>query len=304
MHKIKSPMLLTDLQTALRNLRATWPHPWPGLPRLLDDCLQQLGHGLGRPASEVTAPIWLCMQALAQAIESDGQARSAQGLEPAYHNRLHMADALLALTALLLETRGDPASTVPASSPTTNVAPADIAHGARIAHNEWLAMLAMLGHDFLHDGTVNTTPSELEWRSVRQLQPLMAAHGMSAGDAQIIEHLILQTDPVGVAASHQKIAGRDFSIHDLDCLTVLVQEADILASTLPGVGQGLTQQLAQEWAMFDVPRAEQVLTPKGRLGFLRFGALFSSPASQRLGLGEVRAAQIAQLEAALPAATA
>lgn len=286
-------MTLSDLQTALRNLRATWPEPWLGLPRVLDGCLLQLGHVQGQLLGAASAPVLACMQALAQAIESDGQVRAGQGLEPAYHNRLHMADALLALTALLLETRRDRTNSAPtahSSSHTSSAGP---------AHNEWLAILAMLGHDFLHDGTVNKTPSELEWRSVRKLQPLLGAHGVAARDAEVIQHLILQTDPVGVAASHQKIAGRDFVIDDLDCLTVLVQEADILASSLPGVGQDLTQQLAQEWALFDVPRAEQVLTAKGRLGFLRFGGLFSSPASQRLGLGEMRAAQMASLEATL-----
>lgn len=285
-------MTLSDLQIALRELRANWPQPWPGLPRVLQNCLLQLGHAPGTPMSSSSAPLLFSMQALAQDIESDGLVRHGQGLEPAYHSRLHMADALLSLTALLLETRRDQAAKDPQDSRPV------------LAHAEWLAMLAMLGHDYLHDGTVNKTPGELEWRSVRKLQPLLASHGVAAEDADIIKNLILQTDPTGVAASHQKIAGRAFSIADLDCLTVLVQEADILASSLPGVGEALTKQLAQEWALFDVPRAEQVLTAKGRLGFLRFGALFSSPASERLGLGQMRAAQIASLEASLAAATA
>ncbi len=282
-------MTINDLQTALRNLRAHWPQPWPGLPRVLDGCLQQLGHTADRPAAKESAPLLACMQAVAGLIEEDGRARQSKGLEPAYHNRLHMADAMVALTALLLETRKDVAASSAQTGP---------------AHAEWLAMLAMLGHDYLHDGSVNKTPSELEWRSVRQLQPLMALHGMSAADADIVKDLILRTDPTVVAASHQKIAGRRFVIQDLDCLTVLVQEADILASSLPEVGQTLTRQLAQEWALFDTPRAEQVLTAKGRLGFLRFGALFSSPASQRLGVDALRAAQIARLETDLSVATA
>ncbi len=285
-------MIFTVLQTALLNLRAQWPQPWPGLPQVLDGCLQQLGHAQGRPAATKAVPVLACMQALAQLIEEDGVKRHSQGLEPAYHNRLHMADALVALTVLLLETRKDVATSA-----------ATVAM-ARPAHAEWLAMLAMLGHDYLHDGSVNKTPSELEWRSVRKLQPLMAQHGMSAADAEIVKHLILSTDPSVVPASHQKIAHRPFLIDDLDCLTVLVQEADILASSLPDVGQALTQQLAQEWALFDAPRAAQVLTPKGRLGFLRFGALFSSPASQRLGLSALRAAQISSLEADLLTTTA
>jgi len=281
-------MKLDDLQTALLKLRAAWPDLWPGMPRVLAACLAQLGHAADAVAPGPAAAVHACMQDLAEAIETDGRCRLTQGLEPAYHNRLHMADTLVSLTALLLETRQDPGETRLAQQ--------------QPAHAEWLAMLAMLGHDFHHDGTINKTPSELERRSVSLLAPLLERHGVSAEDSAVVNDLILLTDPTQVSASHQKIVGRPFAIHDLDCLAVLVQEADILASTLPGIGQGLTQQLAQEWALFDTPRARHVLTGAGRMGFLRFGALFSSPASQRLGLAELRAAQISSLETVAAAA--
>lgn len=289
-------MTLNDLQSALRELRASWPQAWPGLPSVVTACLQHLGHADGSPVATRVAPLLDCMRALGLQIEADGADRHTKGLEPAYHNRLHMADALLALTALLLETRKDlPSGSGAFDRDSASPIP---------AHAEWLAMLAMLGHDFKHDGSVNKTPGELEMRSVGLLQPLMAEHGVSAADAELVKTLILLTDPSGVPASHQKIAGRPFAVTDPDCLAVLVQEADVLASSLPGVGDSLTRQLAEEWASFDAPRAQQILTPKGRLGFLRLGAFFSSPASQRLGLEALRATQIAKLEAAMPVAIA
>ncbi len=286
-------MNLNDLQSELRELRANWPQAWLGLPAVVIGCLDHLGHAAGSPVAVRVAPLLACMQALALQIEADGVNRHATGMEPAYHNRLHTADALLALTALLLETRKNLASSADATG-------ADPVASAP-APAEWLAML---GHDFKHDGSVNKTPGELELRSVRLLQPLMAEHGVSTADAKLVESLILLTDPSGVPASHQKIAGRAFLVTDPDCLAVLVQEADILASSLAGIGQSLTLHLAQEWALFDVPRAEQVLTPEGRLGFLRFGAVFSSPASHRLGLPAALAEQIASLEATLSSAAA
>ena len=272
-------MNLDELQTTLRNLRQPWPHAWPGLPRVMERCLARLGW-TGQRLDSADAVILACMKELAVLIEQDGARRHALGQEPAYHNRLHMADTLVALTALLLVSRQDEPAT------------------RRPSHGEWLAMLAMLGHDYLHDGTINQTPSQLELRSADHLEPLMQSHGVGEVDRLQVRQFILLTDPTKVAASHQKLAGRRFSITDADCLAVLVQEADILASSLADPGLELTRQLAREWEPVDAQRARQVLTSAGRQGFLRFGALFSSPASQRLGLQASRAAQLAALDAA------
>lgn len=276
-------MTLDDLQTTFRNLRAAWPDAWPGLPLVLERCLARLGHE-GRPARAEDRRILACMQELARLIEDDGQRRHRDGCEPAYHNRLHMADTLVALTALLLQSRRpQPAPAAP-------------------SHVEWLAMLAMLGHDYLHDGTINQSPGQLELRSAEQIAPVMMRHGLGEADRALVRELILLTDPTRVAASHQRISGRRFTVTDPHCLAVLVQEADILASSLPDPGLELTRQLAREWQRVDEQRARQVLTDAGRQGFLRFGALFSSPASQRLGLPALRAAQMAALEPLVQAA--
>lgn len=272
-------MTLHDLQTTFRNLRQPWPHAWPGLPLVLERCLGRLGMG-AEPPAPADARILSCMRELAVLIEQDGHRRLSQGREPAYHNRLHMADTLVALTALILASRQDEAL------------------AARPSHAEWVAMLAMLGHDYLHDGTINQTPSQLELRSADHLAPLMRLHGVAEADMQQVREYILLTDPSRVAASHQQIAQRRFSLSDPHCMAVLVQEADILASSLPDPGQALTRQLAEEWLPVDAQRSRQVLTPAGRQGFLRFGALFSSPASRRLGLQAARAEQLAALEAA------
>lgn len=273
-------MTLQDLQTTFGNLRQAWPQGWPGLGRVLDSCLARLG----APAS---APVVACMHELADMIEADGQSRRARGAEPAYHNRLHMADTLVGLTVLLLESRRDEA-----------------ARGAArpASRGELLALLAMLGHDYLHDGSINRSPGELELRSADALVPVMQRHGLAAADRALVRELILRTDPSGVAASHQKLVGRRFATTDPDCLAVLVQEADILASSLPVPGLELTRSLAEEWERVDPPRARQVLTDAGRLGFLRFAALFSSPASERLGLNRLRQEQLAALDPALLAA--
>lgn len=283
------------LEQPFLNLRQRWPQAWPGLPLVLSRCLEQLGHRADDPLNDPLNPgvglppvvqrLKACMADVAWLVESDGQQRAQQGLEPAYHNRLHVADTVVALTLLLLALRNkQPAGSAPSI--------------CQPSHGEWLVMLAMLAHDLMHDGRINRRPGEMETLSWRALLPLLKRHGVAAPDQAALRHLILMTDPTQVAACHAKMALREFSIHQLDALVVLMEEADILVSSLPELGRQLTVQLSREWASCAPERAQALLQPQGRLGFLRHAALFSSPAAVQLGLPQIRQAQIDALEAA------
>jgi hypothetical protein len=89
---------------------------------------------------------------------------------------------------------------------------------------------------------------------------------------------------------------RPFDLRQRDCLAVLVQEADILASTLPQTQQGLTQALSREWAPTQPVAAGNLLLPENRLIFLEHAALFSSPAAKCLGLDRVKVRQVSQIK--------
>ena len=89
-----------------------------------------------------------------------------------------------------------------------------------------------------------------------------------------------------------------FDLSDPRCLLVLIQECDIMASTLPATGGQLTQQLSDEWATVAPDRSQSLLTNKGRLFFLKHMALFSSPSSRLLGIQATIDQQIAALEQA------
>ncbi len=270
--------LIGKLELSLLNLREYWPHGWPGLLLVYQRCMQQLGHSARHSLPPRLQAIDACAHEVAEWLERDGSSRQQLGKEPHYHNRLHMADTLVCLTVLLQAQR--------------------CAQGLKQrvpAHHEWLAMLAMLAHDLLHDGTINRFPAELESRSVQALEPLMQRHGLHAQDQQIVKHLILKTDPVCVRQAHEQIADRVFSVDDQDCLAVLVEEADILASTLSVTGLELTRQLSQEWESSNPAMSPVLLTPEGRLRFLQFGALFSSPASRWLEIPRFRQAEIDSL---------
>jgi hypothetical protein len=255
-------VLLASLETSLSNLRQRWPRQWPGLPLVFERCWQQLGHSpecLGRGTVAMIA----LGQRITQHIETDGQRRAALGAEPAYHNRLHMADALVCMTYLLLALRQLQLTST------------------RSARYEALMLVTMAGHDFLHPGGRNAHPGQLENLSIQAL----------------IRACILATDPECVPAQHRAAASRRFDLTDPVWQSVLAQEADIMASALSQTQGDLTQALSREWAL-STPAgvAQALLTAQGRLGFLQHAALFTSPAAHHLGMAQVRAAQIQTLQ--------
>ena len=262
------------LNVSLMNLRRSWPHGWPGMQAVVAGCFQRLDLDLV-PTDPAMLTCTRCIHDLSDWLERDGEERRRDGVEPAYHNRLHTADTMVSLT-LLLQAQRQLSGRDPVAS----------------ARHERLSLLAMLAHDLLHDGGVNQFEAQLESRSVQALTPLMQHHGLPGSDQAVVRHLILKTDAQAVPATHKQIAGRPFDLDDLECLTVLVQEADIMASTLPSTGPSLTHHLAEEWTRSNPSQARQLLTPAGRLRFLEHAALFSSPASQLLGAQTARQAQM------------
>jgi hypothetical protein len=166
------------------------------------------------------------------------------------------------------------------------------------ASASWVAARAlaiMASHDFLHPGGSNSQPGEFEARAVQDLQPWMQRAGLTEVDREDLAYCILATDPVRVKAFHLDVQSRSFDLRERDCLAVLVQEADILASTLPQTQQGLTLALSREWALTQPEAAERLLLPQNRLLFLEHAALFSSPAARGLGLDRVKVRQVRQI---------
>jgi hypothetical protein len=268
---------LTELAVALRNLRRPWPKGWPGLPLVFQRAWQQLALGSPRLGSRVHA-LQSFGRSVCEQIERDGAQRHARGAEPAYHNRLHIADTLVCMTYLIK-------ASVQAQVPGAN-APQVVA----------LALAIMAGHDFLHPGGSNGQPGEFESRAVQDLQPLMQSAGLSGSDRQDVAHCILATEPSRVKAFHMDVRSKPFDLRQRDCLAVLVQEADILASTLPQTQQGLTQALSREWSATQPVAAGNLLLPENRLLFLEHAALFSSPAANWLGLDRVKVRQVSQIK--------
>jgi hypothetical protein len=109
----------------------------------------------------------------------------------------------------------------------------------------------------------------------------------------------MATDPTRVKSFHQAVRAQPFDLRQPDCMAVLAQEADILASTLPKTQQGLTEALSREWAPTQPQAADKLLLPQNRLLFLEHAALFSSPAAQWLGLDAVKGRQASRIKSQL-----
>ena len=273
---------LHDLSAALLNLRQAWPKQWPGMPLVFDRACQQLG--LGSPRKGSSARRWLDFgRAVSEHVEQDGVRRQALGQEPAYHNRLHIADTVVCMTYLL---KTSAALKVPGANQPTVMA---------------MALSIMVGHDFLHPGGTNGQPGEFEARAVEDLRPLMAVAGLSLEERQTVAHCIMATDPVLVKGKHLQVRTQTYDLRQTDCLIVLLQEADITGSTLPLTAPRLSQSLSTEWSAHNPEAAEALLFPQNRMLFLLHGALFSSPAAGQLGLEALKLQEVKRIEEKLKA---
>ena len=274
---------LIELRETYLNLQLAWPDKWPGLPIIFDQCVNQLGWELSAmSALPQTFSLYHCSKELAEFIEENGKSQFDKNQEPAYHSRLHIADTIVGLTALLLAQRSANDLDVPTQS-----------------HLEMLAMTAMLGHDLMHDGSINTYPEELETKSIHYLRPFLTEQHVPGQDIKLIEKIILMTDPAKVALHHTSIKNIFFDIQVADCLGILLQEADILASCFEDIGRVRTSFLAKEWSHRFPSKSKLLITRQGRLNFLETNARFSSPASHILGIPEMVTTQIQSIHSSL-----
>jgi hypothetical protein len=272
-------MTLDDLIRTLRRLREPWPMQWPGLPVVFAACVAQLDQGWGARRS---VPVMTLLQSglgIAASLETLGAQMAAGGREPAYHSRLHTADAMVCLTALLMKQRT-----------------LDGRERAAMRHAEAMLLVTMVGHDALHDGRRNSHACELEQISVDYVLPILRANGVRDQDCHGVGELILATDPQRVSRQHALAQRRPFGLNSRLWQSVVIEEADILASALPEFQAALTQQLAAEWARYEPASSRSLLSPGSRQRFLRQAACFSSPAACALGLPELVQRQIDELQ--------
>ena len=234
------------LDTSLLCLRQSWAQDWIGLPVVLISCAAFLL--LQAPALSLQAHAMLSAAlAVAQASEQRF-AMAALPTEPRYHNRLHTADVLTAM-ALQLDIE---------------------AQYSGISDSDWMcaALLAAVAHDFMHLGEVNQQVSHMEKQACQLLRPIMKESKVDSVWTERVETAIIRSDFSLAAQNHERVSGTEFAWNQ-QWLNVLLNEADILASSHPQFGPELSHALAQEWKIIGFAAHETVATPEGRQVFLK-----------------------------------
>ncbi len=192
--------------------------------------------------------------AIAQAVQRHG-AGFPPGCEPAYHNRHHQAETVAAM-AVLAQLAGLPADQAA------------------------LAILAMAGHDLLHDGRTDHHPGLLERRSADASLAILHRHGLPPASLRRIEQVILATE-----------VGPDVPA-PTDPLCRLAREADLCASLMPGLGWQLSDALGVEHRAAGLRRDPAVDSFAGRHRLL-LGLPPFTPAAEALGMAASCRAQLA-----------
>ena len=246
------------LEKSFAVLRKSWEGEWVGLPYLLSRCVDFLHLSKPSLSSDATQML-LAANAIAESIEFQFSKISAE-TEPKYHNRLHIADVLTAISVLIYiqsKIQGD-------------------------LDKEWIAcaLLSAIAHDFDHPGKVNQFESEIELNTVQQLQPFFLNHQVPSHWCKALERAILRSDFSLVKKNHELVKGKYFQC-DQDWLIIFLNEADVMASASDKFGLQLGNSLAQEWRLIDFPAYQSVATETGRKAFLR-QLEFSSAASRLL----------------------
>lgn len=203
-------------------------------------------------------PLTRATLAIADAVERHG-ASFPPGSEPAYHDRRHQAETVIAMGWLAGAARR---------------------LGLIDRKEAMLAIAAMAAHDLLHDGSAGGERGALERRSADAAAALAAAEGVPSEQVAALRRIILATT-------------WPWSEHEApDLLCRLAREADLFGSTLPRLGIRLSRLLARELAVAGQPAAEAVAGHAARLALLRMLPP-PTPSARVLGLDALRDRQIA-----------
>ena len=249
------------LMASLHDLRASWQQDWIGLPAVLRACQQALGI-----ADHEDVRIQ-ALNLLAANIATRMERQRAE--QPAYHNNLHTSDVLVSMTVL--------SGVQMQLQPTVGV------------DAQWLAAMltAAAGHDYAHPGGINQFPADLESLSVKRIKAEIDSSVLNAVDPvdlARVAQLILNTEPRLVPANHSAVAQTDFG-WGLPWCSVLMNEADILASATTAFGPDLTQFLINELGSAGAQGSRAIDPRSFRQEFLK-AIQFSTPAAIFLGLPE------------------
>lgn len=186
------------------------------------------------------------------AVESDGLRLASIGRELAYHNRAHIVDAVTSLSCLMHAT------------PHLSNA------------SQWMALIAMVGHDLGHQGKTNKELQTKQEEITADWVVRCCLTGLPPATSAQIRRFIELTDPAVVRLNH--FAYRKKTSDEDLLLQVLINEADIAASMVPQLAPDLTRALLRERGNL-TPSAQDVALLYGEF---KKSCVLSSDAAQLL----------------------
>jgi hypothetical protein len=205
------------------------------------------------------------------------QLNSSFESEPPYHSRKHFVDVCTGISALLSQNIGrDQAQQL---SPWT-VSKED----------SWLLLFAAIGHDYMHRGRINSVDYENELISLNGLQLFLDNYSDFSAEykqnlMRTLHRLILPTCFDFTHLLYEKI--NKGTGDQLDCLAMLLTEADVLASILPHRGKVLSKRLSLEWEDQNKELSQFVASKEGYDAFLQ-KVQFLSDQSKKLNVVHVK----------------
>ena len=204
--------------------------------------------------------------------------------EPNYHSRSHFKDVCIALS-LLVQSQAAIAN-ASAALPALSIS----------SEEAWILLFCAIGHDCGHNGTINTSPFELEKKSISQIHHWLKTTNYPPTEINelmnYVEPIVLATDPKNFQTLLTKKIDQN---HRTDLMALLMVEADLMASILPVRGALLSRNLAMEWNQNYPDMAKLVNSIEGRIGFLE-RVQFTSPHSQVLNISAIQKTHIRQLK--------
>jgi hypothetical protein len=219
------------------------------------------------PYPKLCHDLAICIDALNSSFE----------FEPAYHSRKHFVDVCTGISALLSQNRGS--DEVKQFSPWT-VSKED----------SWLLLFAAIGHDYMHRGRINSVDYENELISLNGLQLFLNKYSDLSSEFKQnlmlkLHQLILPTCFDFTHLLYEKI--NKGTGDQLDCLAMLLTEADVLASILPHRGKVLSKRLSLEWEDQNKELSQFVASKEGYDAFLQKVQLLSDQ-SKKLNIAHVK----------------
>jgi len=214
---------------------------------------------------------------------------ASEHIAPAYHSKKHMMDVCLMLSYILMQEEG-------AQKGVTNNSP-----WMTSSTEKWQLLLAAAAHDLGHPGLINSTPYEIEQQSINLLGSLFVSIGadpiLAKEILECVEPWILATDHAQYSALLERMSQSD--LKHVDCLAMLLVEADLASSVLPVRGKLLTDRLSNEWAK---PYPEKSIALRNQVGYFSFlsSLQFVSPHSSHAGIATILSSSLSQLRTKLP----